>query len=195
MPTSVDLPLSNGSKRALAYAAEEAANFSHPHIGTEHLLLGLLRETDGLASQILTAVGMTLEQARMKIADWSPERDVLARPPIEIVQIHARPFPLLSIEGKVKQLMQFAWTRRDWKPMDILLDNEQGGICFDLTLRDDSRYEYVASGWTKEPCAICGWELNAEGGPEGSEAFTNGRQWLCAECYQRFVAKKISGVA
>lgn len=42
--TSVDLPLSNESKRVLAYAAEEAERLSHKFIGTEHLMLGLLRE-------------------------------------------------------------------------------------------------------------------------------------------------------
>ena len=42
--TSVDLPLSNECKRVLAYAAEEAERLAHRHIGTEHLLLGLLRE-------------------------------------------------------------------------------------------------------------------------------------------------------
>ena len=39
--TSVDLPLTNESKRVLAYAAEEAERFGHKHIGSEHLLLGL----------------------------------------------------------------------------------------------------------------------------------------------------------
>ena len=41
--TSVDLPLSNESKRVLAYAAEEAERLAHKHIGPEHLLLGLLQ--------------------------------------------------------------------------------------------------------------------------------------------------------
>src|SRR5229473_16837 len=51
--TSVDLPLSNESKRVLAYAAEEAERLAHKHIGTEHLLLGLLREEKCFAAQIL----------------------------------------------------------------------------------------------------------------------------------------------
>src|SRR5271157_5115660 len=42
--TSVDLPLSHECKRVLAYGAEEAERLTHKHIGTEHLLLGLLRE-------------------------------------------------------------------------------------------------------------------------------------------------------
>ena len=40
--TSIDLPLSNECKRILAYAAEEAERLNHRHIGTEHLLLGIL---------------------------------------------------------------------------------------------------------------------------------------------------------
>src|SRR6266536_1893353 len=42
--TSVDLPLTNEGRRVLGYAAEEAERLSQRHIGTEHLLLGLLRE-------------------------------------------------------------------------------------------------------------------------------------------------------
>ncbi len=56
--TSVDLPLSNECKRVLAYAAEEAERLSHKHIGTEHLLLGLLREEKCFAAEILTERGL-----------------------------------------------------------------------------------------------------------------------------------------
>src|SRR6266851_4836414 len=57
--TSVDLPLSNECKRVLAYAAEEAERLSHKHIGTEHLLLGLLREEKCFAAEILQERGET----------------------------------------------------------------------------------------------------------------------------------------
>jgi hypothetical protein len=46
--TSVDLPLSHESSRVLAFAAEESQHLNHQHIGTEHLLLGLLREENAL---------------------------------------------------------------------------------------------------------------------------------------------------
>ena len=59
--TSVDLPLSNECKRVLAYAAEEAERLSHKHIGTEHLLLGLLREEKCFATEILHERGLRLE--------------------------------------------------------------------------------------------------------------------------------------
>jgi ATP-dependent Clp protease ATP-binding subunit ClpC len=62
--TSVDLPLSNESKRVLAYASEEAERLANQHIGTEHLLLGLLREEKCFAAQILVERGLGLSQVR-----------------------------------------------------------------------------------------------------------------------------------
>ena len=66
--TSVDLPLSNECKRVLAYAAEEAERLGHKHIGTEHLLLGLLREEKCFASEILQERGLKLAQIREELA-------------------------------------------------------------------------------------------------------------------------------
>jgi len=66
--TSVDTPLSDESKRVLAYAAEEAEKLGNKHIGTEHLLLGLLREEKCFAAQILDERGLRLDQIRDELA-------------------------------------------------------------------------------------------------------------------------------
>ena len=66
--TSVDLPLSHESKRVLAYGAEEAERMKHRHIGTEHLLLGLLREEGCRAAQALREAGLRLSLLREQIA-------------------------------------------------------------------------------------------------------------------------------
>jgi ABC-type sugar transport system ATPase subunit len=72
--TSVDLPLSNECKRVLAYAAEEAERLGHKHIGTEHLLLGLLREEKCFASEILQERGLKLAQIREELARVTQEK-------------------------------------------------------------------------------------------------------------------------
>ena len=64
---SFDLPLTNESKQVLAYAAEEAQRLGVRLIGTEHLLLGLLREEDGFAARMLQERGVTLEWSRREI--------------------------------------------------------------------------------------------------------------------------------
>ena len=53
--------------KVIEYAIEEARNLNHGYIGTEHILLGLLRVTEGIASQVLANLGVTIEKARMEI--------------------------------------------------------------------------------------------------------------------------------
>ncbi|HLY61842.1 MAG TPA: Clp protease N-terminal domain-containing protein [Terriglobia bacterium] len=65
--TSVDLPLSLESKRVLEYAVEEAERLSNKHVGTEHLLLGLLREEKCFAAEILRERGLRLSTLREEI--------------------------------------------------------------------------------------------------------------------------------
>lgn len=62
-----DLPLSHTSKRVLAYAAEESDHLNHRHIGTEHILLGLLREKGTLAAMILNELGLEVEALRKRL--------------------------------------------------------------------------------------------------------------------------------
>lgn len=62
--TSVDLPLSKGSKRVLEHAAEEAERMGDRQVGTEHLFLGLLLEPNTLAAEILRALEVRLDVVR-----------------------------------------------------------------------------------------------------------------------------------
>ncbi len=78
--TSVDLPLSHECKRVLAYGAEEAERLSHKHIGTEHLLLGLLREEKSFAAEILHERGLRLSAVREEIARSASEKTSASRP-------------------------------------------------------------------------------------------------------------------
>ena len=64
---SVDLPLSQSAKRVLSYAADESERLQHRHIGTEHLLLGILREEKSPAAEILYERGLRLSQAREEL--------------------------------------------------------------------------------------------------------------------------------
>src|SRR5213083_2248395 len=59
-----DLPYTSSAKKVLELAMSEARELTHRYVGTEHLLLGLLREEKGVAAQVLTEAGVTLERAR-----------------------------------------------------------------------------------------------------------------------------------
>jgi hypothetical protein len=62
------LPETRTAREVVEYSVEEARNLSHGFIGSEHILLGLIRARDGLAAQLLTNFGLTLERVRSEIA-------------------------------------------------------------------------------------------------------------------------------
>ncbi|HCW77541.1 MAG TPA: NDP-hexose 4-ketoreductase [Gemmatimonadetes bacterium] len=59
-----ELPYTSRAKKVLEFAMTEARDFNHSYVGTEHLLLGLLREEKGIAAQVLNSLGVTLDEAR-----------------------------------------------------------------------------------------------------------------------------------
>ncbi|MDD4888792.1 MAG: ATP-dependent Clp protease ATP-binding subunit [Phycisphaerae bacterium] len=61
------LPQTPRAKKVIEYAIEEARNLNHNYVGTEHLLLGLLREHDGVAAQVLMNLGLKLEDVREEV--------------------------------------------------------------------------------------------------------------------------------
>jgi uncharacterized protein (TIGR03435 family) len=73
--TSVEIPFSDGATHVLQHAAEEARLLAHDYIGTEHLLLGLLREPGSLAADVLTSRGLRLQRARELIVELLGEAE------------------------------------------------------------------------------------------------------------------------
>src|SRR6202048_2253090 len=128
--TSVDLPLSNECKRVLAYAAEEAERLSHRHIGTEHLLLGLLREEKCFAAKILHERGLPLSTTREELARTSqgkaqPQRQressLLGEFSRDLTQaaMDSQLDPLVGREGELERVVQILCRRTKNNPVLI----------------------------------------------------------------------------
>jgi ATP-dependent Clp protease ATP-binding subunit ClpA len=80
--TGPDLPYTSRAKKVLELAMEEARDANHDYVGTEHLLLGVLREERGIAAQLLVDAGVTLDAARervLHILGRGPAEERLAR--------------------------------------------------------------------------------------------------------------------
>jgi ATP-dependent Clp protease ATP-binding subunit ClpC len=67
MVTMGKLPQTPRAKKVIEYAMEEARNLNHNYVGTEHILLGLLREHEGVAAQVLMNLGLKLEEVREEV--------------------------------------------------------------------------------------------------------------------------------
>jgi ATP-dependent Clp protease ATP-binding subunit ClpC len=77
--TSVEIPFSTETKRVLQFAAEEADRLLHNYVGTEHLLLGLLREERSVAALLLVEKGMRLNTVREDVVQLLNEKTTLTR--------------------------------------------------------------------------------------------------------------------
>jgi ATP-dependent Clp protease ATP-binding subunit ClpC len=78
--TSVDVPLSQECKRIITFAAEEAERLGHKHVGTEHLLLGVLREEKSFGAEILQERGLRLSTVREELSRGAGEKVPVNRP-------------------------------------------------------------------------------------------------------------------
>ncbi len=128
--TSVDLPLSQESKRVLAYAAEEAERLAHKHIGTEHLLLGLLREDKCFAAEILHERGLRLSTLREELSrsqgekvasGRSKETSLLAEFSRDLTQsaLDTQLDPLIGREAELERVIQILCRRTKNNPVLI----------------------------------------------------------------------------
>jgi ATP-dependent Clp protease ATP-binding subunit ClpC len=80
------LPQTPRAKKVIEYALDEARRLNHNYVGTEHLLLGLLHETEGVAAQVLMNLGLSLEDARDEVLNIlghiPPDRPAVGAPPV-----------------------------------------------------------------------------------------------------------------
>src|SRR5580765_2891056 len=107
MPTSVEIPFSEETKRALHFAAAEADRMRTSYIGAEHLLLALLREEGTAAGVLLAANGLRLDDARKEIESLSGVQpsDVDSSAPAADASRQAAQFAAWDLVERIKGLL------------------------------------------------------------------------------------------
>lgn len=128
--TSVDLPFSEESKRVLNSAAEESERLSNKHIGTEHILLGLLREEKSVAADILREHGLRPGSVREELSRGSSEKHApnRSKEPLSLVEF-SRDLteaagndaldPLIGRENEIERMIQILCRRTKNNPVLI----------------------------------------------------------------------------
>lgn len=124
VPGAREIPLDKASKRVLALASEEADSLSSKHIGTEHLLLGLLREEKSLGAEILSELGVRFALTRQELSrephdDSKQGKFVRERGPL--------PKDVAELQARVKSIKvsaENAIFNHDFQKARTLLDEE-----------------------------------------------------------------------
>jgi ATP-dependent Clp protease ATP-binding subunit ClpC len=104
--SSQELPLSEESKKILAYASHEAESMMHPYVGTEHLLIGILRVEGSVAARILTASGFNLYGVREETIGLIKEREASKqKKELPFLAEYARDLTALAQQGSFDPLI------------------------------------------------------------------------------------------
>jgi hypothetical protein len=107
MVTMGKLPQTPRARKVIEYSVEEARNLNHNYVGTEHLLLGLLREQEGVAAQVLMNLGLKLEDVREEVLNLLGWGAAKPRP-----RSHKLPFPADLLSARVQALERQLWNLR-----------------------------------------------------------------------------------
>jgi Clp amino terminal domain, pathogenicity island component len=95
MPPNKMERFTHRARRVLSYAQEEAERFRHPYIGTEHLLLGIIREAGGVGAQVLREMGVELERVEALIVErWQ--------------KVEHQPAAIIDLDADMKQVLELA---------------------------------------------------------------------------------------
>ena len=100
MITMGQIPFTPEAKKVLEFSLEEATSLDHNYIGTEHLLLGLIREQKGIAAEVLGNIGVEIEAARTEV------RELLGAEP-ELAQRETRYSGIAHLGGNARLLEMF----------------------------------------------------------------------------------------
>jgi ATP-dependent Clp protease ATP-binding subunit ClpC len=126
--TAVDIPLSQECKRVLDHAAKEADGLSHRHIGTEHLLLGLLDEEKSFAAEILRERGLQPNVIREELAQTPQEKprpQPLTGPSAELCRdltqaaMDGTLDPIIGREQELDEVLEILCSRNNNNPILI----------------------------------------------------------------------------
>jgi uncharacterized protein (TIGR03435 family) len=174
VPESQEIPFSAFSERVLEYAAEEADRLSQKYIGTEHVLLGLLREERSIAAEVLTTRGLNIESVREAIVELfsaGEQQEPPAPPPTpantyqwpQIPFVPSRTVHILYSgmqwpQGPAINHAGTLFSAYGFTLEDIIVRAWEGNRWHvDITpeLRDDARFDFLMVLPQEEPTATC----------------------------------------
>ena len=103
------------------------------------------------------------------------------------VTIHGSPWKRADIEDALADCRSHQWRREQWVCRDALVQRTGTTSLYVGQRYDPASYELVRGGWRHDHCEICWWTLSEGGDEEHSIGHTDGRRWICSECYHQFI--------
>jgi hypothetical protein len=103
------------------------------------------------------------------------------------VLIHGSEWKLADVQGLIANCRKRQWRRQHWVCRDALVQRAGTTLLYIGQEYDPADFELVHGGWKRDHCEICWWELFESNDEEHAFGYTDGRKWICSECYHLFI--------
>jgi uncharacterized protein (TIGR03067 family) len=159
------LPQTPRAKKVIEYAIEEARHLNHNYVGTEHLFLGLLREPDGVAGQVLRNLGLRLEDARKEVRRLLGQEVPTPKPEPQAAQVGKESISSCPAPVRLLRLLHAA-----------LPENEQAPLMEHLETCAGCREALEALAAGQDSWDGVARNLRADNGPGRTRPYSAGRE-------------------
>ena len=106
----------------------------------------------------------------------------------DTVTIHGDEWKFEHIVEEIEECKKFKWKKQKWSPSPALVDKSGNkSTKYSGQKYDPNSTQYKKEGWDDDHCEIYWWSLYDSPDEEGSTGYTNGYNWICTECYVKFV--------
>lgn len=103
------------------------------------------------------------------------------------VVIHGDEWKRADIQEAVTYCRHQTWHEASWTRRDALVERSGTIREYIGQAYDPTKFKLVRRGWSHDHCEICWWRLCEEEGEQHSVGYTDGRDWICSECYHQFI--------
>ncbi len=106
----------------------------------------------------------------------------------QTVLLHGAAWQIEGIADEIEECRASVWEQRQWHCQHALVGPPGHITQYIGQEYDPQSQSLVSDAWEHDHCEICSWELHETEDPEHGIGFTDGRDWLCTECYTKLVA-------
>ncbi|WP_420598153.1 hypothetical protein [Neptuniibacter sp.] len=112
----------------------------------------------------------------------------------ERIRIHGEQWKVSDIKDEVIWCRGENWTHTTFTPTKAILHKN---VLSNVSQHSDREPngKLVKDGWEHEHCQICWWKIYASENPEIGTGYSNGKIWVCTECYEQFIKGNAIGIS
>lgn len=107
---------------------------------------------------------------------------------MKTIKIHGDEWEIEYVKAMLASVRKQRFEKAEWHPRDALVRNDGSrATIYTGQPFDSAQYQIGKGAWDHDHCEVCNWTFHGSATPANITGYFNGYNWLCTECYERFI--------